>query len=533
MVGLSLTGATAAVLLRDHGIRVHAVEQRTSVFPWPRTRIILGRPMEIFRTVGLEAAIRAKPSLFARFPEMAVAETIAGSEWLRGEIEGLDEAERYSPAPWAPIDQHHLEPLLRERAVRAGTSVDYGVRLVGLVEDDDAVTATVLDTETRGQRAIRADYVLAADGANSTVRELLGIGMRGLGVIGRYVNIVWEADLSQALRDRPVGVWFLDHPRPASVVMPQDRPGRWILMVPHDPATGETLADFTEPYCRELVRAAIGLPDLPVELVSFADELGTVARPWDVGSCVAERFRHGRTFLAGDAAHLMPPVGAFGANLGIQDVHNLAWKLAAVLRGQAGPALLDSYAPERIPVAEATVDTATNHLRDRGRAGGRGATTEGNLAVLFGHRYRSGAVLAEDDASATDLLHPAELSGEPGTRAPHMTLLQADRAVSTIDLYARRFVLVAGPRGQEWVAAADRVGAELEVPLTTHRIGDDLRDPADSWTATHRVGADGAVLVRPDGFVCWRATEAAADPEKVLTEALTRVLSRDVGAEPR
>lgn len=526
VVGCSLTGATAAVLLRQFGIRTLAVEKRTTVFPWPRTRIILSRPMEIFRTAGLEERIRAKPSLIGQYPEMARAETVSGREWMRDSIEGLDEATKYSPAPWAPIDQHHLEPLLRERAEELGARIERGSWLVEAEQDEDGVTATVA---TEGElRVVRADYLIAADGANSTVRDLLGIRMRGNRVIGRYVNIVWEADLTEALRGRRVGVWFLDRPRPASVIMPQDRPHRWILMVPHDPESGETLADFTEDRCRALVRTAIGQPGLDVRIVSFDDEgVSPVAKLWEVGSCVAEEFQRGRMFLIGDAAHLMPPVGAFGANLGIQDAHNLAWKLALVLRGQAGPGLLESYAAERIPVADATVGAATDHLRVRSTAGGQGNTTDGNLAVLFGHRYRSGAVRAESPNGSADLLHPASLSGEPGTRAPHFRLLRDGALVSNIDLYAHEFALMAGAAGQPWAEAGHQVARELGVPLAVYRLGQDLSDPSEAWNRTHQVTDRGAVLVRPDGFVAWRASGAVPDPSTLLRETLLRILARN------
>ncbi|ONI78032.1 hypothetical protein ALI144C_32105 [Actinosynnema sp. ALI-1.44] len=525
VAGCSLTGATAAVLLRHYGIRTLAVEQRNSVFPWPRTRIILGRPMEIYRTAGLEEQIRARPSQIAHFPEMARAETVAGPEWMRGEIEGLDEATAYGPAPWAPIDQHHLEPLLRARAEQLGARIECGYRLATVDQDEGGVRATVVDKATGATRTISADYLIAADGANSTVRELLGIGMCGLGVIGRYVNIVWEADITGPLRGRPVGVWFLDRPRPAAVIMPQDRPHRWILMVPHDPATGETLADFTEDRCRELVREAVGVPDMAVRIVDFGDEgVSPLVKLWEVGSSVAEEFRRGRVFLAGDAAHVMPPVGAFGANLGIQDVHNLAWKLALVLRGVAGPGLLDSYDLERVPVADATVGMATSHLQVRSEVGGKGNTTDGNVAVIFGHHYQSAAVLAENPDYSGELHHPASLCGEPGTRAPHMVLLHNDKQISSIDLYVNEFVLITGPDGQQWAQAGRDVAADLSLPLATYRIGDELVDESGTWAQAHRVAGDGAVLVRPDGFVAWRAKSSTPEPGKVLRVVLAQLL---------
>ncbi|MEX5634493.1 FAD-dependent monooxygenase [Parafrankia sp. FMc2] len=526
IVGCGLTGSSAAVLLRRFGVRTTALERRVNTYPWPRTRMILGRSMEIYRTAGLEQQIRARASLFAEYPEMARARTVAGQEFMRGETEGMDEANAYSPAPWQPIDQHRLEPLLREQAVACGARLEYGAKVVEVEQDDAAVTAWVEDAGTGAVREIRARYLVATDGAEGAVRRQLGIAMRGPGVVGHYVNIVFRADITGPLRDRPVGLWFLDEPRPGSVIMPQAARHQWILMVPHDPATGETLTDFDDATCTNLVRAAVGLPGLDVTIVPMSDEgSDPVARMWEVGACVAERFQQGRIFLVGDSAHLMPPVGAFGANLGIQDAHNLAWKLAAVVNGQAGPELLESYERERLPVAEVTVDAATTHLNVRSVAGGEGNTTGGNLAVIFGYRYRSTAVLDEGDLPDV-LLEPADLRGQPGTRAPHLSLLRDGVEISTIDLYADRFVLVAGSRGERWVDAAAKAAKDLDLPVAVHRIGADLDDPSGGWSALHGVGTDGAVLVRPDGFVAWRARHLPGGEEAVLTDVLSRVLGR-------
>lgn len=491
--------------------------------------MILGRSMELYRTAGLEESIRSRASLFADFPDMARAESVAGQEWMRTAIEGLDEADRYSPSPWAPIDQQRLEPLLREHAVNAGAQIEFGSRLTDVDQDDNGITATIVDTATGKTRTIRADYLVATDGADSTVRERLGIRMRGPGTIGHYVNIVWQGDITGPLRGRRVGLWFLDHPRPGSVLMPQGDRGRWILMVPHDPATGEKAADFTDERCTEMIRSAVGLPELPIELVAMTGEdASPVARLWTVAACVADEFRRGRVFLVGDSAHLMPPAGAFGANLGIQDAHNLAWKLALVLRGQAGAGLLDSYAAERVPVADATVHAATSHLQVRSEAGGKGNTTGGNLAVIFGYQYRSAAVVADGTTASgePELRHPAALCGQPGTRAPHVTLLRKGEQISSIDLYAGEFVLISGPAGQPWVEAARKCAAGLGVPLSAFRLGRELADPTGIWARAHRVDADGAVLVRPDGFVGWRAARALPDPERHVRAALTHLLAR-------
>src|SRR5213078_370453 len=183
----------------------------------------------------------------------------------------------------------------------------------------------------------------------------------------------------------------------------------------------------TPSRCIEFVRKAAGLPHLAVEIISIL--------PWEAAIRVAESFYHDRVFLVGDAAHVMPPTGAFGMNTGIQDVHNLAWKLAAVLNGQAGPALLATYDAERRPVAQFTtgqVGLRSDHnIYATGQERGDGMVDD--LAVTMGYQYQSAAVVLEkNELPSVGVV--IDLSGQPGTRAPHVWVEQQGRRISTLDL---------------------------------------------------------------------------------------------------
>jgi putative polyketide hydroxylase len=275
----------------------------------------------------------------------------------------------------------------------------------------------------------------------------------------------------------------------------------------------------------ELVRKAVGLPELEVELKG--------ALPWQSTVRTADRYRQGRVFLAGDAAHIMPPWGGFGANTGIQDAHNLAWKLAAVLNDHAPDELLDTYQSEREPVARAVGALAGGMNNARGLLNtARGFGVLGmfwNMRKIFpyltmGYGYASTSLSLEPGPAPGPGTN--DLRGRPGTRAPHVWLERAGQRLSTLDLLGRRFVLLAGADGATWCAAARTAAAELGLPLDTHRLSIDLQDPEDRWPAAYGVTARGAVLIRPDGIVTWRSRDRSSSPEEIVARALTRALGR-------
>jgi putative polyketide hydroxylase len=227
----------------------------------------------------------------------------------------------------------------------------------------------------------------------------------------------------------------------------------------------------------------------------------------------------------------MPPTGGFGGNVGVQDGHNLAWKLALVLGGRAGPGLLTTYDAERRPVGEFSVEQAYTRyvLRlapELGTDGLQPIVPE--YFVELGYRYHSGAIISEADDDGAVYENPHEPSARPGTRAPHVVVERDGAAVSTLDLVDRNFVLLAGANGESWCRAASQAATDLGVTLATNRVGvgGDLADPGGRFADVYTTGAEGAVLVRPDGFIAWRARSASGEHERTLRGVLGEVLAR-------
>jgi hypothetical protein len=342
------------------------------------------------------------------------------------------------------------------------------------------------------------------------------------------VNVLLNADLRPWTEHRPAALYFVEQPGLKATFMTINGIDRWGFLVNSFSAHGLAAADFTPEYTLALIRRAVGVPDLPVTI------LGIV--PWSASAIVAEDYRHGRVFLAGDAAHEMPPTGGFGLNTGVQDVHNLSWKLAGVLQGWAGPAVLDTYDAERRPVGRAITEQSLANSISMGRLSGEPAQGLARpeflneQGMIFGTSYESSAVVI-DGTPALVYANPVTdytPSGRPGGRAPHVWLARGGPAgalgsrVSTIDLIGKRFtVLGSGPAWREAVA-----GLATAIPLDVFTIGDELADVDGQWHATYGVEPGGAVLVRPDGYIAWRARGTAADAARALRNALSSVVGQ-------
>jgi putative polyketide hydroxylase len=528
IVGGGLTGLSTALFLAWHGVQPLLVERHADLLIHPRARGFTQRTVELIRQVSLEPAIRAAG--FAGgddFRWIAVqAETLAGEHEPAVEAEEGEEMRSISPAPFAPIDQDKLEAILRRKADELGADIRFSTELVSLDQDDTGITAVVKDRGTGAEQIVRADYVVAADGWDSPIRQRLGIDLDGPGPFFHVVTALVDADLRPALHGRRVNIAYLQQPRPGTILMAHDEAGqRWVFGTGFSPRYGESLADFPEERVIDMVREAAGLPDVSVSLRPPIPGTDLKMLGFAIGAQVAQRYRAERIFLVGDAAHIVPPTGGLGANTGIQDAHNLAWKLAAVLQGEAGSALLDTYHDERRPVGLLTMEQALARWGSRVGEGAEKQTTTlmDYAAVVFGYRYQSAAVL-DAPADPRPALPITELTGQPGTRAPHIWLTRDGQRLSTIDLFGRDYVLLTGPEGGAWVDAARSVtGTRIGV----HRIGgdSDLADLEGRWSEAYGVTTSGAVLVRPDGFVAWRNTDMSDDPTRELSAALSGLLA--------
>ncbi|MEU3655592.1 FAD-dependent monooxygenase [Streptomyces sp. NPDC032161] len=529
IVGGSLVGLSASLFLGRLGIEHLLVEKHRATSTHPRGRGNNVRTMEVFRTAGTEPAIREAASVLAGNHGILQAGSLTGDDqrWLFKEIDPGGGLARFSPTGWCLCSQNDLEPVLLEQALGQGGDLRFSTELQSFEQDASGVDAALKSRETGEHISVRADYLIAADGARSPIREQLRIGRTGPGDLFHNVSITFRSRrLAEVLGDRRFIVCYLTNPAADGALLPVDNEKDWVFHAPWQPGLGEMLEDFTDERCAAHIRTAVGAPDLDIEITGRA--------PWHAAERVAERYGSGRVFLAGDSAHEMSPTGAFGSNTGIQDAHNLAWKLAAVLRGEAGPGLLETYEAERLPVARATSARASARSSEHSHPGytaapGVGGGRQGGmLAVALGYRYLRGAVLdAEPDQPVVP--EKMQLDGRPGSRAPHLWVRQSGGRKSTLDLYENTFVLLTDGGDVAWRRAAERVAARLSVRLRVYGVGPgaDLEPEGGAdWAQAHGTTPEGAVLVRPDGFVAWRSTGSVDDAEATLHDVLTSLLHR-------
>jgi 2-polyprenyl-6-methoxyphenol hydroxylase-like FAD-dependent oxidoreductase len=527
IVGASLVGMTSALLLARHGIPALAVEHHRGTAIHPRAAHATQRTLEILREAGLEERVRARSA--EQFPQeggIVGVHTLAGG-LTASYIPDLNAGVRdVSPCERLFLSQTALEPLLRERAEALGARLRFATEVVSLRQDATGVTALLRERDGGAMHEVRASWVIAADGARSRVRQQLGLGTHGRGTFSRSATLYFRADLRPLVAAHNWAVVYVNNERLRGFFR-FEKPflsGFLAVNTTGDPAMPDTdvARDGLDPeQARELVFAALGTRDVAVQI----DDV----MPWEASALVADRLRAGRIFLAGDAAHAMPPTGGFGGNTGIADAHNLAWKLALVLKGHADPVLLDTYETERLPVADFTVEQAytryvlrTDPSLDRGAA----APLVPDLEIELGYRYASSAIAAGPDPAP---LHgdPRASRGQPGTRLPHVWLSRGGERVSTLDLPAGAFALLAAPDGTAWADAAGEAARTTAVPISAHRPGTDaLGDPTGACVEALGLRPNGCLLVRPDGFVAWRSGDQDEPTGERLAEIVLQLLGR-------
>jgi 2-polyprenyl-6-methoxyphenol hydroxylase-like FAD-dependent oxidoreductase len=552
IVGGGPVGLAASLALSRQGIRSLLVEKHANVTDHPKASVVNTRTMELFRLWGIEATVRAGAIPPDRMRCVVWATSLAGHEIGRIEMrpedaEAVAESRAQSPTATVICSQDIVEPALLERARSyEQAEIRFETQMTRFDSDEAGVDAEIADASSGRTSRVRASYMLAAEGRGGSVREALGIALDGPEPLGDMVNIHFGADLRPWIDHRPGPLYWIVNPTlGGGVLIALDGAQRWLLNLPYDKRGGESVDDFDEERCATLVRRAVGDDGLAVRIRNVST--------WTMTRVVADRFRAGRVFLAGDAVHQLPPTGGLGMNCGIQDAHNLAWKLALVLRGEAGPALLDSYEPERIPVARRfTEQSASNALKirpgmrpppaieedsDAGRAireliakqlpQQREHFVSQGLGLGFG--YVSDAVLA-DEASAQGSASTVERYvpvAAPGHRAPHVWIEQSGRTISTLDLFDDAFVLLASEAGRDWAAAARALDVAQKVPLRAWVVGGpgaELREAEPgAFVAAYGLEAGGAVLIRPDGHVAWRTDAPATGARERLAGVLARL----------
>lgn len=522
VVGASLVGLSAALCLRSLNVPTIVLEKHSGISQHPRAIGFTSRTMEIYRSLGLENKDPA-PENFKL--ERAHIESLTGtwhnhSLWSDTERGSKAKEPQSKDAPLSKpkkvysverpsaIPQDKLEPMLEALALRSGADIRRKWTVSQVEQNEDGVIVTTTDGNGMKQ-TVHGSYLIAADGNRSTVRELLQIPRHGRGYMQTLSSVLFRAPLEQWTR----GISQFDINQPElQAFMASYSDGRWALMF-------KDSIDRDESSLRAAIFKAVGATDFPLEIL-------TTGR-WELTALVADTFQQGRVFLAGDAAHTLPPNrGGYGANTGIHDVHNLAWKLAAVLSGQASPELLDTYDTERRPVALLRHDQI--FVRADYKIHLDAATPVGEKieddAMEFGQIYVSDAIIGADE-HLPRAKKPDEWAGQPGTHIPHLWLLRQGVKIPIIDLLERgTWILLAESGSEAWRDAVEFVNENSSVPLKCFSLGEEVQlfDPSD-FQKSFGVSDSGAALIRPDGYIAWRAEEVPSNAGQLLQEAFSRV----------
>ncbi|THG32041.1 phenol 2-monooxygenase [Naasia lichenicola] len=572
IVGSGPSGSSMALALSTLGIPNIMITKYRWTANTPRAHITNQRAMEFFRDMGIEQQVLAEATPHHLIGDTVFCTSIAGEELGRILTWGTHPARHAdyvlaSPTLNCDIPQNYLEPILVRNATMRGTQARFSSEYVSHTQDADGVTVQVLDRFTGRPYTVRARYLIGCDGARSLVASDIGLPMEGAMDIAGSMNITFTADIEELVGHRPSVLYWVVQPGSnvggiGAGLVRMVRPwNQWLIVWGYDISQPPPVVDVEA--AKVIVRNLLGMPDLEPEITGIS--------LWGNNEMYATTLQKGRVFCAGDAIHRHPPSNGLGSNTSIQDSYNLAWKLAAVLRGQAGAALLDTYSDERAPVARQIVTRANRSSREFGQLfEALGVTTAGSEAemverieerkadtpagvakraaveaameiknyefnahgVELGQFYTSSAVQSDGSPRRTSDRDPElyyEASTVPGSPLPHVWLGDATRKLSTLDLApSTQFTIFTGIAGRAWAEAAASVAAQLGISLGAVVIGPgcEVTDLYFDWSRVREVGEDGVVLVRPDKIVAWRSHHLAADPEGALLDALSTVLSR-------
>jgi 2,4-dichlorophenol 6-monooxygenase len=572
VIGTGPAGATAALTLATLGVEHIVITKYSWTANTPRSHITNQRTVEIFRDLGIEADIKANGTPQRLMGDTVFCTSLSGDEIGRVRTWGTHPARQAdytlaSPSENCDLPQTLLEPILVGHAAARGSRIRFDTEYSGLEHHPEHVTVTVRDRIGGGEYEINARYVIGADGGRSQVARDIKLPFEGQMDVAGSMNIVFHADLSAKVEHRPSVLYWVLQPGSdiggigmglVRMVRPWDE---WLIVWGYDIA--EPPPQLDNEGAIQIVHNLIGDDTVPVTIRSTS--------LWGNNKMYATRYREGRVFCMGDAVHRHPPSNGLGSNTSVQDAYNLSWKLAYVLRGDAGPGLLDSFDAERSPIGRQIVlranqsieefgpifaalgfadtkdpDVMNERMRARADNTPEAAVQRAQLrealelkdyefnahGVELGQRYRSTAVVP-DGTPEPPHTRDAELyyhpTTWPGARLPHCWLGTGGHRVSTHDLAGKgRFALLTGISGEPWVAAADTVAQRLEIEIAAHVVGPgrEYTDLYDDWARLREVEEDGCVLIRPDAHVGWRSATLSDDPAAELRSALELILDR-------
>ena len=549
IVGAGPVGMMASILLDQMGVGNRLIDRRPAKGRAPAAHVVNARTFEICRGAGIDMdALMAKTGNPTDAGRAIWVTRLAGQEIASLPFERQDDSVLdFTPTPLRNLGQHHFERVLHDRIDKSeAIHVEFDKQWEGASRTDDYVESKIVDLTTGRVEDIRSEYVIAADGAGSRIRASVEIELIGPPKLQSFVMIHFNANLRELVRDRPGILYWISDPEAGGTFVAHNIDSEWVYMLPFD-SDVESIDDYDASRCAELVLRGIGREESKVEIETIST--------WNMSSQVAERFSEGRVFLAGDAAHRFPPTGGLGLNSGIQDVHGLAWRFAAVLKNGVSPELLDSYDTERRPVAQYNADqslrnamklievpsalgvleepTTARMQKTLDDPAGRAATLAAisnqaehfdMLGLQLGYQYENGAIIP-DGSPAHRVANPVREfrpTTRPGARLPHAWLIRGDERISSLDLILPgTFLLLTSVAQSGWSQAVD---GDRRVPILHIQIGGDVLFESTSWTAFSEVEEAGALLIRPDQHVAWRVATCPDDPKRELEKALDTIL---------
>lgn len=558
VVGCGPAGILASLLLSQLRIEHVVIEQRDTLHQLPQAHVLKLRTLEILRGLGLDQAVleSATPTEFMKY--VTWRDTLAGFEFGKISMIGRkgtsDRYKTLSPTFPANLPQDEYEKILFDGAKMSKyADFRFGTTCLNFSWHDNGIVAGI-GSEFHSDERINAQFVLAADGASSSIRRELGFDFIGDASLQKFITMVVHADLRDIVEDYPGILHWVNSPACTGTFIIHNVESRFVFMIPYDESLTDP-ADFSEEICLDILRKAIGR-DIPLEIIGIDK--------WNMSAQVAEHFSSKNVFLVGDAAHRFPPTGGMGLNTGAQDVYNLVWKIGQVLKGNASPTLLDTYESECKPVAEINCShSKSNYLkmaevdsvlfgddkwltpdrlaflngtsstarveREKIRAAIENQLEHFDTIVLdLGYRYKSIAIVEDtfEAPSAHSGVHEFVPFCRSGYRFPHMRLKRDGTQLSSLDLLDYEYFSLFCNSKKYWEKEFALLPETTQNLIQLIEIGpnSDIEDSEGDWERMSEIGSNGAILVRPDGHVAWRFSEEGEQSFKSLSAVMKTIL---------